>query len=94
MEPPRQDSPPPSALKSGEEWRTELNAAETIAGQLRDRLRSLKKSAENEAGSADDQTADWLETAIERLDNGISEADQISDTLSSLDCDMPEFNRS
>ena len=87
------DSPTPRILND-REWRDELNAAEVMAGQLRERLRSLKKSAESEAGSnANTQAADWWRMAAERLDNGIFEADQISDALAVMDSDLPELNR-
>ena len=92
MEPQQQEIPAP--VLNGEEWRAELNAAESLAGQLRDRLKSLKQKAGDEAGKTGDrQVADWCESAMERLDNGISEAGQISDALAALDGDLPEFNR-
>ena len=89
---PQQQEISPMAI--GENWRAELNAAESMAGQLRDRLRSLRKSAESEAEkSGDKEVADWWSSAVERLDNGVYEADQISDALCVLDDGLPEFSR-
>ena len=94
METQQHDIPNPCILNSEDEWRAELNAVETMAGQIRERLQSLKQSAMGEAKKGGkNQTADWWQTATERLDNGISGADQISDTLTALDCDLPEFSR-
>ena len=91
MKPQQQEIAP---IDGGENWRTELNAAEVAAGQLRDRLRSLKKSAESEAdNSASAEAADWWRMSAERLDNGIFEADQISDALSVMDSGLSEFSR-
>ena len=81
-------------ISDKEEWRKKFNAAEVLAGQLRDRLRALTKSVDDEAEkSGDGERAGWWQAARERLNNGISEADQISDTLASLDEDLPEFNQ-
>ena len=83
MKPQRQEMPAPNG---GTDWRNELNAAEDMAGRLRERLRSLKASAESEAdNNADAQSADWWRMAAERLDNGAVEADQISSALAVLD---------
>ena len=81
-------------ISDKEEWRKKFNTAEVLAGQLRDRLCALAKSAADEAEkSGDDQCAGWWRTVCERLNSGIFEADQISDTLASLDENSPEFSR-
>ena len=75
------------------EWSGALNATESLAGKLRDRLRFLANAANGEKGNSDNsECASWWESVRERIDNDACEADKISDTLASIDCDSRGFN--